>query len=133
MIQRQPPPVISEVFVHVDQHDIAAIQPLLVDEFRQNRELIDRTDWKDKSRLRFAARLLNVPDGLVNRPRKVDCNGLLIARNADFHGATRAEAIRRNVQIVGRLPDHCVTYQLAYSSNTTTSVARPPQAAHTNT
>src|SRR5436309_1177415 len=53
MVDRHPPIIVVQVFVHVDQHHVAAIEPLAIDPLSQDRELIDRSNWQYQGRLMF--------------------------------------------------------------------------------
>src|SRR5437868_15201024 len=50
MVDWHPTIVVVQILVHVDQHDIAAIDPLVVHQLRENRKLIDRTHWQNERR-----------------------------------------------------------------------------------
>ena len=102
-----PKVIFGEVFVHVDQHHVGEVDPLAVDPFGQDGELIDGADRNDhRGGPTFAPGVLGrLEHGLGD----VLGDGVGVAEDADLDGRSLAELLARDAQIVGHRCAHAST------------------------
>ena len=104
MVQWHPLIPFIQVFIHIDQHELTAVQTVFIDHSSQNRELIDGSHRQDQrgcapGRLTFA-------NGREDCGRHVLSHILLIPAHAHFDRRAAAKLTGGDSQVIRWLPAH---------------------------
>jgi transaldolase len=99
VVERDPLIAVIEVFVHIDEDEIAAVEALVVDQAREDGELIDGADGDDQRGSTAGA--TGGSDLVQDDAGEPFGDVWLVAADMDLDGAAVAEFLGRDLEVVG--------------------------------
>ena len=99
MIDRDPPLIVTEILIHVDQKHIAEVDPPVVNYSGENRILIDRPDRNDLIVARMPGVAAPPADFVEHRPGHMAGKGVGITDHFDRNRRAPAEILGCNLKM----------------------------------